>query len=438
MSALVAGAAVGAGVIWLILPRQPAVIAPITRLQLSVSPADEIGGVDGRPNRRSFALSPDGRTVVFSAVQKGQRSLYVRPLDQPTAVVIPGTVGAVSPFFSPDGQWVGYWSAGQIRKVPLGGGPPVVVLPIPAIFGASWDENDRIVFARSAGGLLEVPSSGGTAAQLTTPNPGELSHRLPHVLPGGGAVLFTITKDRFPRWDETEVWVYSRGSRVSKRLIEGGADARYVSSGHLVYAREGVLLAVPFNLARLEVAGGPAGVLSDVMQAAYMGGERFETGVVQAEVSGTGTLVYITGGVSAPTENDVIQADRTGRASALSIAPQDYRVVRLSPDGTRLALSTLGRDRGIWLYTFTRGTLSKLAMAGRGVAPVWTPDSERIVYTGGTNGPDNLHLIRADGGGSPELLLRAHAISSPVPGHQTAGTSCTTQYQARIQRRSDR
>ena len=279
-------------------------------------------------------------------------------------------------------------------------------------------KNDRIVFARSAGGLLEVPSSGGTAAQLTTPKPGEVSHRLPHVLPGGGAVLFTITKNRFPRWDEVEVWVYSRGSRVSKRLIEGGADARYVSSGHLVYAREGVLLAVPFDLARLEVTGGPVGVLSDVMHAAYMaGGERAETGVVQAEVSGTGTLVYITGGVSAPKDNDVIQADRTGRASALSIAPQDYRAVRLSPDGTQLALGTLGRDRGIWLYTFARGTLSKLATAGRGVGPVWTPDGERIVYAAGTNGPDNLHWIRADGGGSPELLL-----TSPrhlVPGAWT-------------------
>ena len=145
------------------------------------------------------------------------------------------------------------------------------------------------------------------------------------------------------------------GLGVSKRLIEGGADARYVSSGHLVHAREGVLLAVPFDLARLEVTGGPVGVLSDVMQAAYMGAQRFETGVVQAEVSGTGTLVYITGGVSAPTENDVIQADRTGRASALSIAPQDYRVVRLSPDGdSARAQHARPRSRHLAVYVHAR------------------------------------------------------------------------------------
>ncbi len=403
-AALVAGAAIGAGTLWLNLRPPPAVSASITRLQLTVAPADSIGGVAGRPNRRAFAVSPDGRTIVFSAEQKNQRSLYVRPLDQPIATVMPGTTGGTVPFFSPDGQWVGYWSAGQLRKVPLAGGPPVVVLSTPEVFGASWGDNDRIVFARGAGGLLEVPSSGGSAAELTKPNRGEVSHRLPHALPGSDAVLYTVTKTGFPRWDESEVWVYSRAAGTSKRLIEGGADARYVSSGHLVYAREGVMLAVPFDRQQFEATGGPVGVLPDVMQAAYMGGGRGETGIAQADVSATGTLVFITGGMSPSRENDVLQVDRTGRATPLAIAPQDYRAMRLSPDGGRLALSTLGRDRGIWLYTFARATLSRLANAGRSMAPVWTPDGERIVYAGGTDGPDNLYWMRADGGGSPELL----------------------------------
>jgi serine/threonine-protein kinase len=408
VTALVAGTAAGAGVTWLMMsPRQRVVSAPVTRLQMSVSPAEEIGGGNGRPNRPAFAVAPDGRTIVFSALQKGRRALYARPLDQPSATLIAGTEGAVYPFFSPDGQWVGYWAAGQIRKVALAGGPPVVILPMPELFGASWDENDRVVFARGSGGLLDVSSAGGATAVLTTPNQerGEVSHRLPHVLPGGGAVLFTVTRNGSPKWDEAEVWVHSRAGGVSKRLIDGGADARYVSSGHLVYVREGVLLAVPFDLTRLEVTGGPVGVLSDVMQAAYMGGGRAETGVAQVAVSATGTLVSLPGGVSAPRANDVLQVDRTGRASALPLAPQDYRMVRLSPDGDRLALSTLDRDRGIWLYTFARGTLSRLAMAGRGVAPVWTPDGERIVYSGSTSGPDNLYRIRADGGGSAEPVL---------------------------------
>ena len=135
--ALAAGAIIGAAAVWLIAPRAPVAPAAVNRLLMSVAPAEEIGGLDGRPTRTAFALSPDGRTLVFSGVLKNQRALYVRPLDQPAATVIPGTEGAVAPFFSPDGQWVGYWSPTEIRKVPLGGGPPLRILAASQIFGAS-------------------------------------------------------------------------------------------------------------------------------------------------------------------------------------------------------------------------------------------------------------------------------------------------------------
>ena len=120
-----------------------------------------------------------------------------------------------------------------------------------------------------------MPAAGGSARELTTLNAerGEVSHRLPHVLPGGDAVLFTVTHNRFPRWDEAQIWLYSRSTGASKLLVDGGADARYVSSGHLLYVREGALLAVPFDLKRLEVTGGPVGVVPDVMQAAYVAGQ---------------------------------------------------------------------------------------------------------------------------------------------------------------------
>jgi serine/threonine-protein kinase len=422
--ALAAGTVLGAAIIWLVL-WQPAVTAPVTRLQMTVAPADQIGGVDGRPNRTAFALSPDGRTIVFSALQKNQRALYVRPLDQPAATVMPGTEGGVNPFFSPDGQWVGYWSANQIRKVPLRGGPSVPVLAPPdtgqtvqsvPVFGASWGDDDRIVFGVGASGLMQIPAAGGAVTELTALNSErrEFSHRLPHVLPGSDAVLFTVTHNRFPRWDETQIWVHSRRSGQSKLLIEGGADARYVSSGHLLYVRDGALLAVPFDAQRLELTGGPVGVAPDVMQAAYVPGQPGDSGAMQAGVSRTGTLVYMTGGVHVPPEYSVVEVDRTGRESSLPIEAKPYRTLRLSPDGTRLALSSLGRDRSIWLYAYDRGTLSKLANAGRSVVPVWTPDGEQITYASSANGPDNLFSTRADGGGSPALV-----VSSPsnlVPG----------------------
>ena len=408
LSALFVGAILGAAGMWL-AARPPVLTAPVTRLQMSVAPADELGGLSGRPTRTAFALSPDGRTVVFSGAQKNQRALYVRPLDQLAATVIPGTEGAVSPFFSPDGQWIGYWSPGEIRKVPLGGGPPVRVLAASQIFGASWGEDGNIVFARGTGGLLEVPAAGGSPRELTRLNSerGEVSHRLPQVLPGSDAVIFTITHNRFTRWDETEIWLHSRSTGVSKLLITGGADARYLASGHLLYVREGALLAVAFDLKKLDVSDGPVGVVPDVMQAAYVAGQPNDSGAMQASVSASGTLVYVAGGTHQTTEYSVMQLDRAGRGAPLPIPPQDFRTLRLGPGSTRLALATVGRDRGTWVYDFARGAVSHLAGAGRSSTPVWTPDGERITYGGGTKGPNNLHWIRADGGGAAERLFES-------------------------------
>jgi serine/threonine-protein kinase len=404
----IAGAALaGAGAVWFMSLRQPVAPLTVTRLQMSVAPADQFGGNDGRPTRQAFAVSPDGRTIVFSALQKNARALYVRPLDQDTAAIVPGTEGAVNPFFSPDGTWIGYWVAGEIRKVPIAGGPPVLVVQTPPIFGASWGNDDRIVFARGTGGLQEVPAAGGKPSGLTTVNAerNEVSHRLPHVLPGGDAVLFTVTHTRFPRWDETQIWLYSRRSGNARLLIEGGADARYVSSGHLLYAREGTLLAVPFDLGRLEVTGGAVGILPDVMQAAYVAGQNGDTGTMQVSVSNTGTLVYIEGGIHVPATYAVVSVDRAGRAEQLPIPPQEFRTLRRSPDDMRVALSTAGRERGIWIYDFARGTLSRLTAAARSTVPIWTPDGERITYAAAAGGPDGVYWVRADGGGAPELLF---------------------------------
>ena len=405
-AALIASAAAGAA-IWMFSSSRAAVAPLVTRLQMNVSPADQFGGNDGRPVRQAFALSPDGRTLVFSAVQKNARALYLRRLDRVSAELIPGTDGAMHPFFSPDGSWIGYWAAGQIRKVPLAGGPSVLVTAVPPIFGASWGSDGRIVLARGAGGLLEVSADGGKATEVTTLSSArnEVSHRLPHVLPGGDAVLFTVTHDRFPRWDESEVWIHSRRSNMSKLLIEGGADARYVASGHLLYAREGALLAVPFDPGRLEITGGAVGVIPDVMQAAYVTGQNGDTGAMQVSVSNTGTLVYIGGGVHVPATYTVASVDRTGREEQLPIDPREFRTVRRSPDGTRLAFSTAGRERGIWLYDFARGTFARLTAAGRSTVPVWTPDGEQITYAAAANGPDGVYSIRSDGGGTPELLF---------------------------------
>jgi serine/threonine-protein kinase len=409
LPALALGGLLGAAGLWLASSDRPVTNAPVTRFQIGVAPASEIGGATaGRPTRPSFAVSPDGRTVVFSAVENGRRGLYLRPFDQLTATSIPGTDDAVSPFFSPDGQWIGYWARGEIRKVPFGGGPSVLIVAAGQLFGISWGDDDRIVFAGVDGGLREVPAAGGTVTELTTPGGqnGDFSHRLPHVLPGADAVLFTMTRSSFPRWDEVETWVHSRRSKTAKLLVSGGADARYVASGHLLYVREGSLLAVPFDRERLEVTGGAVGIVPDIMQAAYIAGIPNETGVMQASVSATGTLVYIPGGTHPPTEYEVHQLDRSGRGEPLPIPTHDFRTLRISPDGASMVLASVGRDRGLWLYGFARGTFSRLSSAGASQAPIWTRDGQRVAYSIGTAG-DTLHWTRADGRAPSELLIKS-------------------------------
>lgn len=191
---------------------------------------------------------------MFSAWTGVRQQLYLRPLAELDAKLLAGTDDGINPFFSPDGQWVGYWARGELRKVPLAGGPPVTVCQLEgAPHGASWGADDQIVLGRASAGLSQVPATGGVPAPLTTldKSQGEVSHRLPYVLPGGDAVLFTATRNRFPRWTDTRVFLYSRRSGIRTLVVDGGADARYAASGHLVYAREGVLLAAPFDIARV-------------------------------------------------------------------------------------------------------------------------------------------------------------------------------------------
>jgi serine/threonine protein kinase/Tol biopolymer transport system component len=403
---VILGALVGLTVASFSMSPKASDASPLTRLLVGVAPAEQIGGTEGRPTRTALAISPDGMVLVFSAVRGNQRALYMRRLDQADAVPIPGTDGAENPFFSPDGQWIGYWADGEIHKAPLSGGPPLRVTAAALAFGASWGDDDRIVFSGGAG-LFEVPASGGTATALTVLDEaqGELSHRLPHALPGGEAVLFTITKNRFPRWDETQIAVLSRRTGVSRVLVDGGADARYASTGHLIYVREGLLLAAPFDPRRLELTGGPVGLAADVMQAAYFRTQRDDAGAAQFTISATGTLVYVHGGTTPSVERTVVRVDRTGRSETLPLAPRPFVTLRLSPDGEQIALSTFGRDRDIWVYVPKRQTVSRLSVPGRNGVPIWTPDGQRITYATGASGRDGIHSVRADSIDSPEPLV---------------------------------
>jgi serine/threonine-protein kinase len=249
-----------------------------------------------------LALSPDGTRLVYSVAND---QLYLREMDQLESQPIPGTQGADGPFFSPGGQWVGF-TAGALKKVSITGGAPVTLSDDVNIHGASWGADDTIIFAPNSGnrGLFRISAAGRDPVALTTPDPNksETAHSWPQILPGGQAVLFTVWTGGI--WDDARIVVEQIEERERRVLIEGGTHAQYVPTGHLVYSRANTLMAVPFDLARLEITGSPLPVVVGVWQGAV-------SGVAQFAFSDLGSLVYVPGS-SAAAERTLVWVNRQG------------------------------------------------------------------------------------------------------------------------------
>ena len=417
-------AALAALVAWMAMRDQPAGRS-VARVLIGVTPAERLlsdSKLDasvgrGRPSRTAMVFSPDGRSLVFSAERDGRVQLYLRRLDQLDAAPIAGTDGASNPFFSPDGQSLGFHADGSLRKVPLAGGPVVVLCDVDFVYGASWGGSNQIVFARQSGGLWQVPAAGGTpiAATSLQNDAGEISHRLPQFLPDGHTVLFTVTKTVFPSWDDTQIAAQSLATGKRKLLVEGGADARFVAPGHLVYLRRGTLMAVPFDVQRLEVTTGAAvGVVADVMQAASIQPIQIDTGAGQFAVSESGSLVYVTGGVFPQDRWSLAWVDRTGRAEGLHVAPGAYMAPRLSPDGKRVAFASTSVDWDLWTYDVPRGIVARLPMEGDQSIPLWTPDGSRLTFSSTVKGTYSVLSINADGSGTAAKLATGNALIWPT------------------------
>jgi serine/threonine-protein kinase len=402
--------------------RRPTPVAvETTRTILSVAPAGASSSANpleqraggARPTRTAVALSPDGKTLVFSAIWGGTEQLYVRRMDQLSATPIAGTSGGLAPFFSPDGEWVGFWAGGELRKVPIGGGPAVALCRAAAIFGASWGDDATIVFATERNsGLWRVAATGGTPEALTTVQPDEYSHRLPHMLPGSRAVIFTALKGP-NRWDDAQLVVRSIETGTQTVLVTGGADGRYVSTGHLVYVRLGTLMAVPFDPVRLAVTGGATGVVDGVMQAANQNSDYLANTLAgQFTVSDSGALVYLTGGTVAANERSLAWVDRRGTVHLLPAPPRPYMAPDLSADGQRVAITT-SDNRQVSSYDLARDALSPVAVDGQSDYGIFAPDGKRIVFRSGV-GEGNLYWRAADGTGTVERLATSARSLTPA------------------------
>ncbi len=376
---------------------RPAPSAPArARFAITLPPPQALGSSGlGSP---ALALSPDGTKLVYLSRSGATTQLYSRRMDQLEARPIPGTEDADGPIFSPDGEWLAFFAEGKLKKVAVAGGPAVALSESQIEGGADWGPDDSILFSSSSwvGGLWRMPAAGGKAEPVTRPDTkkGESTHRWPQHLPGGNAILFANWKGPSPDNATVEALILKTGER--RVLVPGAGFARYVPTGHLVYARGGALVAAPFDLARLAVTGPSVPVLDGV----WMGSG---TGAAHFSVATDGSLVYVPAR-SLYGERTLVSVDRAGVARPLTESRRPYEDLWLSPDGTRLALTIEGPAWNVWVLELARGTLSRFTLEHDNRDPFWTPDSKRIVYSSFRAGRYGMYWKPADGSGPEEQL----------------------------------
>ena len=344
--------------------------------------------------RRMVAISPDGSHIAYSA----NGSLWLRSVDQLEAVQVLG-IGdrARGPFFSADGQSLGFWVAGQLKKVAVSGGAPVSLADLPTRpRGPSWGVDDMILYGQLEG-IMRVPGAGGTPELLISFDEGERIYG-PQLLRGGEWVLFTLGSDSA---DEAQIVTQSVTTGERTVLIDGGRDGRYLPTGHLVYFLNNVLLAVPFDVDSRQVIGGPVPLIEGVSGSAASGGDR----PAHFSVSANGSLVYIPGTAGGDGLVSLVWVDRNGDEERIPAPPRAYEYPRVSPDGTRVAVAiTDGDGTDIWLWDLGRETLTQLTFdEGVDTLPLWTLDSARVVFNSSREG-GGLFWKAADGTGQVEQL----------------------------------
>jgi serine/threonine-protein kinase len=366
------------------------------------------GGVSVLGENPVVAVSNDGRLLVYAT----GGLLFQRAIDRLEPVAIPGTQGAMGPFLSPDGQSVGFFADGKLKRASLRGGAPIVICDASAARGASWGPDDRIVFSGSlSGGLMRVPASGGKPEALTTvdASKGERTHRWPKVLPSGKNVLYTVGWLQSPNdYDNAAIVAQSLETGARRTLVEGARMARFAPPDRLVYQRGTTLFAASFDPAKLTLTSRAVPVHEGVGGDASSGSGFFAFG-------GDGTLAYVPAR-SQSQDLRVALVDRSGAATVLNLPPRLYRNPRFSPDGRRLVFTIgtgSGADDDIWICDLATLQLSHLTFGATGLTPLWTPDGQRIVFNQPRGTTTGLYWKAANGSGAPELLWASDSILIP-------------------------
>jgi len=380
-------------------------LGPVSRTMITLPPGQRLAALD----QPAVVLSPDGTRLAYVATQGGPQQIYLRAMDSLEARAIPGTEGATAPFFSPDGQWLGFFAGNKLKKVPVSGGAVLTLGETTFVGGASWGSQGMIAFAPSwASVLQQMSDAGGPPQRLTRLEKGEFSHRWPEFLPGGKAVLFATTESSF-NWTNAQVAVQTDGTGGRRNLIQSATHPRYAPSGHLLYAQGGSLMAVPFDHQQLAVMGAAVPVVERVLQSRT-------SGAAQYSFSTTGSLVYVPGGIQED-ERRLVWVTRNGAEVPLAVPAHAYIFPRLSPDGRRVAVVIAEQEAQVWLHDLSRETLTRFTFEGnRNLNSVWTPDGKRIAFLSNKEGPGKsaIYWQWADGSGGLERLANSEYARVPM------------------------
>ena len=376
-------------------PPQP---APV-RFQIPAPEKSDFGSY-------GMALSPDGRRLAFIASTDGRSMLWVRPLDALTAVPLPGTEGAVNlPFWSPDSRFIGFVAQGRVKKIEAWGGPPQTLCEGAGnLLGGSWNRDGMILFGSSTSGLYRVPQAGGVPSVQTTPesSQGEIAHMRPWFLPDGRHFLYVT---RGNRQETVAIYLAALDSKQRKRLTVSRQAGAYAppaagsETGHLLFLREGTLMAQPLDARRLELAGEPFPVAEQVGSTLALG---------YFSVSANGVLAYRAGGAGG--NSQLVWFNREGKSLATLGPPANYNgSLSLAKDGKHVAVDEIdqGTNRDIWVLDVARGVPTRFTFEGAQDAnPVWLPDGARLVFASdrGASGSFDVYQKDAGGAGAEKLL----------------------------------
>jgi serine/threonine-protein kinase len=367
---------------------------------------------------RDLAISPGGDLIVYEAgATPTTTRLYARKLDDlESRLLTQAGVSATAPFFSPDGQWVGFIEPSQreLRKVPIGGGPSTRICTYEGVFySAAWLRDGRVVFGSgpNGGALFVVSAQGGQPQQLTKQPLGQpqVRYRFPSSLPDDRNILVSIsTGAPAGSTGSNRVAVLNLETHAEKTVIEDATQAEYVDGGFLVYVSQGALRAKRFDPATLTAQGDSAVVVDRLVTKAA-------TGVFDFNVSRNGNLIYVRGAGVVNVQRALTWVDRSGTETPIRAPLKPYAYARLSPEGDRIALDVRDENTDIWVWDIARETLSPLTRTPElDTSPIWTRDSRRIIF-GSTRGggPARLFWQPADGSGPAEPLATSNVNQVP-------------------------